>query len=215
MEGIKTEYMESIRRSNDIEEIKQLMEQLKIVEEENKPMSLEKIEKVETKEENEEVILNYNSSDLESEIGTNLKSDSDFDEIFMERGETSNSKSKRKREDNWNPHSSWENYESETMNRRGYTRANGKWTKVSYEFKPHYEEGKSKKLLNLDCVRNPEEVLERWYNNMIMLLATDERFSKVNLMDVKNLIAYRTTGNVLKFLTSIEDETWQQYARMT
>jgi len=33
MEGIKTEYMESIRRSNDIEEIKQLMEQLKIVEE--------------------------------------------------------------------------------------------------------------------------------------------------------------------------------------
>jgi len=48
-----------------------------------------------------------------------------------------------------------------------------------------------------------------------MLLATDERFSKVILMDVKNLIAYRTTGNELKFLTSIEDETWQQYARMT
>jgi len=24
------------------------------------------------------------------------------------------------------------------------------------EFKPHYEEGKSKKLLNLDCVRNPK-----------------------------------------------------------
>jgi len=33
-------------------------------------------------------------------------------------------------------------------------------------------------------------------------------------MDVKNLIAYRTTRNVLKFLTSIEDETWQQYTRM-
>ncbi|AES75778.1 capsid protein [Medicago truncatula] len=127
----------------------------------------------------------------------------------MERGETSNSKSKREREDNW------ENYENETVNRRGYTRANGKWTKISDEFKPHYEEGKSKKLLNLDCVRNPEEILERWSNNMIMLLATDERFSKVNLMDVKNLIAYRTTGNVLKNLTSIEDETWQQYARMT
>ncbi|AES76962.1 hypothetical protein MTR_6g089920 [Medicago truncatula] len=134
MEGIKTEYMESIRRSNDIEEIKQLMEQLKIVEEENKPISLEKVEKIETKEENEEVILNYNSSDLEYEIGSNVGSDSDFDEIFMERGETSNSKSKRKREDNWNPHSSWENYENETMNRRGYTRANGKWTKVSDEF---------------------------------------------------------------------------------
>ena len=35
------------------------------------------------------------------------------------------------------------------MNRRGYTRASGKWTKVSNEFKPHYEERKSKKLLNL------------------------------------------------------------------
>jgi len=76
--------------------------------------------------ENEEVILNYNSSDLESEIRSNLGSDSNFDEIFMERGETSNSKSKRKREDNWNQHSSWENYENETMNHRGYTRANGK-----------------------------------------------------------------------------------------
>jgi len=31
---------------------------------------------------------------------------------------------------------------------------------VSDEFKPHYEEEKSKKLLNLDCVRNPEEILE-------------------------------------------------------
>jgi len=95
------------------------MEQLKIVEEENKPMNLEKVEKIETKEENEEVILNYNFLDLESEIGSNLGSDNDFDEIFMERGETSNLKSKRKREDDWNPHSSWENYENETMNRRG------------------------------------------------------------------------------------------------
>jgi hypothetical protein len=121
---------------------------------------------------------------------------------------------KRKREDDWNPHSSWEKYEDETMNRRGYTRANGKWTKVSDEFKPHYEERKSKKLLNLDCVRNPEEILKRWSNNMIMLLATDESFSKINLMDVKNLIACRTTGNVLKFLTIIEDETRQQYVRI-
>jgi len=39
MEGIKTEYMEALRRSNDIEEIQQLMEQLKIIEEENKTNS--------------------------------------------------------------------------------------------------------------------------------------------------------------------------------
>jgi uncharacterized membrane protein len=66
--------------------------------------------------------------------------------------------------------SSWEKYEDETMNRKGYTRASGKWTKVSEEFKPHYEESKSRKLLNLDCVRNPEEILERWSKDMIMLL---------------------------------------------
>jgi len=29
-----------------------------------------------------------------------------------------------------------------------------------------------------------------------------------------NLIAHWTTRNVLKILTSIEDETWQQYAKM-
>jgi hypothetical protein len=46
-------------------------------------------------------------------------------------------------------------------------------------------ESKSRKLLNLDCVRNPEEILEKWSNDMIMLIATDERFSKINLMDVR------------------------------
>ncbi|XP_058761154.1 uncharacterized protein LOC131634502 [Vicia villosa] len=132
----------------------------------------------------------------------------------MEKGETSNSKQKRKREESWNPHSSWENYENETMNQRGYAKASGKWTKVAEEFKPYYEETKSKKLLNLDCVRNPEDILQRWSNDMIMLIATDEKFSKINLMDIKNLIAYRTTGNVLKFLTSINDETWNQYIGM-
>jgi hypothetical protein len=199
MEGIKSEYMEALRRSNDIEEIRQLMDQLRIIEEENK--QIERVEKIETKEENEEVILNYSSSEIGSEFGV----ESDYDEIFMEKGETSNSKQKRKREEYWNPHSSWEKYEDETMNRKGYTRASGKWTKVSEEFKPHYEESKSRKLLNLDCVRNPEEILERWSNDMIMFIATDERFSKINLMDVKNLIAYKTTGNVLKYLTSIDD----------
>jgi len=34
---------------------------------------------------------------------------------------------------------------------------------------------------------------------MIMLLASDERFSKVNLMGVKNLIAYKTIGECAKF----------------
>jgi len=87
----------------------------------------------------------------------------------METGETSNSKSKRKREDNWNPHSSWEKYEDETMNHRGYTRTSEKWTEVSDEFKPRYKKSKSRKLLNLDCVRNPEEILERWFNDMIIL----------------------------------------------
>jgi len=106
----------------------------------------------------------------------------------MEKGETSNSKQKRKREESWNPHSSWENYEYETMNKKGYAKASGKWTKVAEEFKPYYEETKSKKLLNLDCVRNPEDILQRWSNDMIMLIATDEKFSKINLMDVKNLI---------------------------
>ncbi|XP_058761155.1 uncharacterized protein LOC131634503 [Vicia villosa] len=132
----------------------------------------------------------------------------------MEKGETSNSKQQRKREESWNPHSSWENYENETMNQRCYAKASGKWTKVAEEFKPYYEETKSKKLLNLDCVRNPEDILQRWSNDMIMLIATDEKFSKINLMDIKNLIAYRTTGNVLKFLTSINDETWNQYIGM-
>jgi len=84
MEGIKTEYMEALRRSDDIEEIQQLLEQIKIIEKENNQMK--KVEKIEIKEENEEVILNYSSSKLGSD------SDSDFDEIFMERGETSNSK---------------------------------------------------------------------------------------------------------------------------
>ena len=36
MEGIKTEYIEALRRFNDIEEIQQLMERLKIIEKENK-----------------------------------------------------------------------------------------------------------------------------------------------------------------------------------
>ncbi|XP_058783836.1 uncharacterized protein LOC131658573 [Vicia villosa] len=132
----------------------------------------------------------------------------------MEKGETSNSKQRRKREESWNPRSSWENYENETMNQRGYAKASGKWTKVAEEFKPYYDENKSKRLLNLDCVRNPEDILQRWSNDMIMLIATDEQFSKINLKDVKNLIAYRTTGNVLKFLTSINDETWNQYIGM-
>jgi len=88
--------MEALTRSNDIEEIQQLMEQFKIIEKENN-----QIIKVEMIEENEEVILNCTSSKL------GYDSDPYFDEIYMERGETSNSKSKRKREDNWNPHSSW------------------------------------------------------------------------------------------------------------
>jgi hypothetical protein len=104
MEGMKSEYMEALRRSNDIEEIRQLMDQLRIIEEENK--QIERVEKIETKEENEEVILNYSSSEIGSEFGV----ESDYDEIFMEKGETSNSKQKRKREEYWNPHSSWENY---------------------------------------------------------------------------------------------------------
>jgi hypothetical protein len=91
MEGIKTEYMEALRRSNDIEEIRQLMDQLRIVEEENK--QIERVEKIETKEENEEVILNYSSSEIGSEFGV----ESDYDEIFMEKGETSNSKPKKKK----------------------------------------------------------------------------------------------------------------------
>jgi hypothetical protein len=52
----------------------------------------------------------------------------------------------------------------------------------------------NKKLVNLDCVRKPKEILERWPKDMIIILATDERFSKINLMDIKSiLIAYRTT----------------------
>ena len=35
VEGIKIEYMEALTRSNDIEEIQQLMEQFKIIEKEN------------------------------------------------------------------------------------------------------------------------------------------------------------------------------------
>lgn len=45
---------------------------------------------------------------------------------------------------------------------------------------------------------------------MIILIATDGKISKINLMDVKNLIAYRTQ-NMLKILTNINDETCHKY----
>lgn len=42
---------------------------------------------------------------------------------------------------------------------------------------------------------------------MIMLIAIDDKKFNINLMDVKNLIAYRTMENMLKFLISIDDDT--------
>ena len=79
---------------------------------------------------------------------------SDFDEILMERKQAI--QNQKENEKIIGTHTVLrKKYEYEAMHRRGYTRVRGKWTKVSTEFKPHYEERKSKQLLYLDCVGNP------------------------------------------------------------
>lgn len=40
-----------------------------------------------------------------------------------------------------------------------------------------------------------------------MLIATDDRFSKVNLTGVKELITHKTSGNIQIFQTSINKES--------
>lgn len=76
--------MESLKESNDVEEIQKLLEQLKITEDKNK--QIQKIEQIKSNKENTEVILNYSTSD----------------KISMEKEELCNTKSKRKWEEYWN-----------------------------------------------------------------------------------------------------------------
>ena len=191
MERLKEEYMNDIKQATDIEEIQQLLEQLKIIEEENK--QIQEVKPVEQKE-NEEVILNYSSSETDNEEETRVK---------ISAGESSNI-NKRK----YNEYSSWNNFENETMHEKGYARRDGKWQKVPEEFKPRHQEMGRSNILNLDCVSNKEDVLKQWSNEMLLLIVTDEKFSTLNAMDIKNFLMYKTIGNVQKYLTSIDDLSW-------
>src|ERR1044072_460936 len=123
MERLKEEYINDIKQATDIEEIQQLLEQLKIIEEGNK--QIQEVKPVEQKE-NEEVILNYSSSETDNEEETRVK---------ISAGESSNI-NKRK----YNEYSSWNNFENETMHEKGYARRDGKWQKVPEEFKPKHQE---------------------------------------------------------------------------
>src|ERR1044072_8171005 len=189
MERLKEDYMNDIKQATDIEEIQQLLEQLKIIEEENK--QIQEVKPVEQKE-NEEVILNYSSSELENEEETRVK-------IYV--GEPSN---KRK----YNEYSSWNNFENETMDERGYAKREEKWQKVPEEFRPKHQEIGRSSILNLDCVSNKEDVLKQWSNEMLLLIVPDEKFSTLNAIDIKNFLMYKTIGNVQKYLTSIDDPSW-------
>lgn len=75
----------------------------------------------------------------------------------------------KKREEYWNHRNFWENYKNETIKRIGCRRASEKWTKHSKEFNL-IGKIKFQKLLNLDCVRNLEDILlQRWPNNINFL----------------------------------------------
>src|ERR1044072_617190 len=129
MERLKEEYIKDIKQATDIEEIQQLLEQLKIIEEENK--QIQEVKPIEQRE-NEEVILNYSSSESDNEEETRVK---------ISAGEPSN---KRK----YNEYSSWNNFESETMHERGYAKREGKWQKVPEEFRPKHQELGRSNILN-------------------------------------------------------------------
>lgn len=60
--------------------------------------------------------------------------------FLWKKGESSNTKPKRKWDEYSSSQNSWDTYENETMSRKGYVRANEKRTKVKEEFKPHYKE---------------------------------------------------------------------------
>ena len=49
------------------------------------------------------------------------------------------------------------------MNPRGYAKASEKWTKVSNEFKPHYDERKSKRIIKHGLCKKPRRNFRKMF----------------------------------------------------
>lgn len=93
------------------------------------------------------------------------------------------------------------------LNARGYYRKdNNKIRKYPIEYKPKYVTLGGDGILNLDCVKNPEELINEWQSKIELLLQIEKPFGEnPNNKDyIWNFVTYKTSGIVHNFLTENE-----------
>jgi hypothetical protein len=172
--------MEPENISDQISEVRQLLSQLKIIEEEKETYEHKNYN---IDDDKEEVVYGY---ELEDE----LEDDSPF-RMKLEEIPNSTSGHKRRREF----------YHNDFMNEKGYTRQNDKWKKFPDEYTPSIRTNID--ILNLDCVQNKEEVLTLWMNNTGLLIQLEKTFQDFNPNLVWTFVTYKVTGSVKNYLQTL------------
>ncbi|XP_071723143.1 uncharacterized protein [Rutidosis leptorrhynchoides] len=168
--------MEQENISDQISEVRQLLSQLKIIEEEK-----------ETYEHK-----NYNIDDDKEEVVYGYESEDDLPfRMKLEEIPESTSGHKRRREF----------YHNDYMNEKGYTKQNDKWKKFPDEYTPSIKTNID--ILNLDCVQNKEEALTLWMNNTGLLIQLEKIFQNFNPNLVWTFVTYKVTGSVKNYLQTL------------
>ncbi|XP_071724350.1 uncharacterized protein [Rutidosis leptorrhynchoides] len=171
--------MEQENITDQIAEVRQLLSQLKIIEEEK-----------ETYEHK-----NYNIEENKEEIVYGYEDESEDDSPFrmkLEKIPESTSGHKRRREF----------YHDDYMNEKGYTKQNDKWKKFPDEYTPSIKTNID--ILNLDCVQNKEEALTLWMNNTGLMIQLEKIFQDFNPNLVWTFVTYKVTGSVKNYLQTLD-----------
>jgi len=163
-----------------IEEVTQLLEQLKIIQQEENYFTIN--EPLEEEFENEEIIYDYESDEVLEPVFNNF-----------EEGKTSNRKRTYdyvKEENVFGP--DYQRYKF----RRGYT-TSGK--SIPKEYTPVYK-NKNEQILNIDCVENAQEIYKIWIKTIGLELQVNSALRTLSNEELWNYVLFNTSGTVSDYL---------------